>query len=145
MSWRCSSARRLVDAPAASPIGALEVAAAVQPALDAAAHRLGARARSASTLELGADDFDITALLGGQFTTVPLIGTGIAGAVLVPEATLAGAREPITAEEPVDLAAADEPFVPAFASAPTPVVPRGLEPAPRRRHGGDRRAWAAPG
>lgn len=124
--------RELVDALAASPIGELDVAAAVQPALDAAAHRLGARARSATTLDLAADDLDVTALLGGEFTTVPLIGTGIAGAVLVPAATLAGAREPITADEPAAAApaaapAAEEPFVPAFASAPTPVVPRGLE------------------
>ncbi|MEV5001607.1 flagellar motor switch protein FliN [Nocardioides sp. LML1-1-1.1] len=119
--------KELVDALAASPIGALDVAAAVQPALDAAAHRLGAQARSATTLDLEADDFDVTALLGADFTTVPLIGTGIAGAVLVPAATLAGAREPITAEDVVEAPAAEEPFVPAFASAPTPVVPRGLE------------------
>lgn len=126
--------RELVDALAASPIGELDVAAAVQPALDAAAHRLGARARSAVALDLEADDFDVTALLGGEFSTVPLIGTGIAGAVLVPEATLAGARTPIAADEagaattPAEPAGlTDEPFVPAFASAPTPVVPRGLE------------------
>lgn len=119
--------QELVDALAASPIGALDVAAAVQPALDAAAHRLGARARSASTLDLDAEDFDVTALLSADFTTVPLIGTGIAGAVLVPAATLAGAREPITVEDAVEAPAAEEPFVPAFASAPTPVVPRGLE------------------
>lgn len=128
--------RELVDALASSPIGGLDVAAAVQPALDAAAHRLGARARAASTLDLEADDFDIAALLGGEFSTVPLIGTGIAGAVLVPAATLAGAREPITEEQgpaadavatAVAAAVVDEPFVPAFGAAPSPVVPRGLE------------------
>lgn len=125
--------RELVDALASSPIGGLDVAAAVQPALDAAAHRLGARARAASTLDLEADDFDITALLGGEFSTVPLIGTGIAGAILVPAATLAGAREPITEEQgpaaadAVASAVVDEPFVPAFGAAPSPVVPRGLE------------------
>ncbi len=129
--------RELVDALASSPLGGLDVAAAVQPALDAAAHRLGARARAASTLDLEADDFDVAALLGGEFSTVPLIGTGIAGAVLVPATTLAGAREPITADQQAPDAAAaaataasavvDEPFVPAFGAAPSPVVPRGLE------------------
>lgn len=120
--------RELVDALATSPIGALDVAAAVQPALDAAAHRLGGRARSATPLDLDAEDLDIAALLGGEFTTVPLIGTGIAGAVLLPETTLAGAREPVTVQEAAPQPSpAEEPFVPAFASAPTPVVPRGLE------------------
>lgn len=146
--------RELVDALASSPFGGLDVAAAVQPALDAAALRLGARARSASTLDLDAADFDVTAVLGGEFSTVPLIGTGIAAAVLVPEATLAGAREPITedaggadAAAPAPAAPAsqtgqtgqtaaaaavaasisDEPFVPAFGSPASPVVPRGLE------------------
>ncbi|WP_028656838.1 flagellar motor switch protein FliN [Nocardioides sp. J54] len=152
--------RELVDALASSPFGGLDVAAAVQPALDAAALRLGARARSASTLDLDAADFDVTAVLGGEFSTVPLIGTGIAAAVLVPEATLAGAREPITedaggADAAAPAAAApasqtgqtgqagqagqtaaaaavaasisDEPFVPAFGSPASPVVPRGLE------------------
>lgn len=131
--------RELVDALASSPLGGLDVAAAVQPALDAAAHRLGARARAASTLDLEADDLDIAALLGGEFSTVPLIGTGIAGAVLVPATTLAGAREPITAEPAAVAApgtaaeaapgpaAAQEPFVPAFGPGPSAVVPRGLE------------------
>ncbi len=127
--------RELVDALASSPLGGLDVAAAVQPALDAAAHRLGARARAASTLDLEADDFDIAAVLGGEFSTVPLIGTGIAGAVLVPATTLAGAREPITADPAaeavaapvVEPAAAPEPFVPAFGTGPAAVVPRGLE------------------
>lgn len=129
--------RELVDALASSPIGGLDVAAAVQPALDAAAHRLGARARSGSTLDLDADGFDITTVLDGPFSTVPLIGTGIAAAVLLPEATLAGARAPITEDAAADAApAADaqpapaalsEPFVPAFGQAPAPVAQRGLE------------------
>lgn len=118
--------KELVDALATSPLGGLDVAAAVQPAIDAAALRLGARARGARTLDLGADGFDIAAELGGAFSTVPLIGLGIAAAVLVPEATLAGAHEPLAAEDEVELASAvDAPFVPAFTS---PVVPpRGLE------------------
>lgn len=125
--------RELVDALASSPMGGLDVAAAVQPALDAAALRLGARARSGRTLDLEADDFDVTAVLAGGFWTVPLIGTGIAAAVLVPDATLEGAKEPITEEAAApagatsEAAVADEPFVPAFGAA-SPVLPqRGLE------------------
>lgn len=131
--------RELVDALASSPMGGLDVSAAVQPAIDAAALRLGARARSARTLDLDADDFDISTLLGGAFSTVPLIGTGIAAAVLLPEETLAGAKEPITeavtetpspaatSGTPQEPAALEEPFVPTFGQAP-PVVPqRGLE------------------
>ena len=127
----------LVEALASSPLGGLDVAAAVQPALDAAALRLGARARGARTLDLDDAGFDIAALLGGPFSTVPLIGSGIAAAVLVPESTLAGARPPIDPAEAVPTAAeavaaaalsADdgpEPFVPAFGT-PAP-APRGLE------------------
>lgn len=127
----------LVEALASSPIGALDVASAVQPALDAAARRLGAHARSARTLDLEAAGYDITAELGGPFSTVPLIGAGIAAAVLVPEATLAGAREPITEEAAPSAPsaasvladavedAAPEPFVPAFGAPAAP--PRGLE------------------
>ncbi|KRB79968.1 flagellar motor switch protein FliN [Nocardioides sp. Root190] len=131
--------RELVDALASSPMGGLDVAAAVQPALDAAALRLGARARSGRTLDLAADDFDITTVLAGGFQTVPLIGTGIAAAVLVPDLTLAGAREPITessatalpglpgAAEQLADPVVDEPFVPAFGVAPAIVPQRGLE------------------
>ncbi|TNM44191.1 flagellar motor switch protein FliN [Nocardioides albidus] len=126
----------LVEALAASPLGALDVASAVQPALDAAARQLGAHARAARTIDLDADGYDVAAELGGSFTTVPLIGAGIAAAVLVPDTTLAGAREPLAedAERPTDLgttgAGSDStgetpaPFVPAFATA---APPRGLE------------------
>ncbi|GAA1540893.1 flagellar motor switch protein FliN [Nocardioides humi] len=120
----------LVEALAGSPLGALDLAAAVQPALDAAARRLGAHARGARSVDLDAEGFDVTAELGGPFSTVPLIGAGIAAAVLVPEATLAGAREPIADDAvPADPAAvtAEEPapFVPAFGATTAP--PRGLE------------------
>ncbi|MCR1786356.1 flagellar motor switch protein FliN [Nocardioides carbamazepini] len=125
----------LVEALAGSPIGALDVAAAVQPALDAAARRLGAHARGARTLDLDAEGYDVTADLGGPFSTVPLIGAGIAAAVLVPETTLAGAREPIAEDaDPrttaasaasADLGEDSAPFVPAFGAPVAP--PRGLE------------------
>ncbi|MEQ6901962.1 flagellar motor switch protein FliN [Nocardioides sp. YIM 152588] len=128
----------LVDALAQSPFGELDLASAVQPALDLAAAGLGAQARPARVLDLGADGTDITAVLGGPFLTVPLIGTGIAAAVLISHATAQGARTPVdvavgAAAEPgaaADAGAADrpaEPFVPAFGSAPAPRMARGLE------------------
>lgn len=130
--------KELVDALASSPIGELDVAAAVQPAIDAAALRLGAHARAARTLDLAADGFDITTEVGAEFSTVPLIGTGIAAAVLVPTVTAEGAREPIDPATAAVMAAAvedpapalsavpePEPFVPAFGVAPPPA--RGLE------------------
>ena len=78
----------LVDALAGSPLGGLDVAAAAQPALDAAALTLGARARAGQSVDLAL----VVGDLGGEFTTVPLIGVGIAGAVLIPHVTLAAAR-----------------------------------------------------
>jgi len=118
----------LVDALASSSLGGLDLAAACQPALDAAARQLGARARAAEGLDLAAEDFDITAALGADFSTVPLIGVGIDAAVLVGASALAGAREPL-ADDPPALAAdaaadstAPAPFVPSFVSSP-----RGLE------------------
>lgn len=80
--------QELVSALAESPLGGLDVAAATQPAIDAAALTLGARARAARTVGLDL----VVGDLGGEFTTVPLIGAGIAGAVLVSRATLQGAR-----------------------------------------------------
>lgn len=77
----------LVEALAASPIEGLDLAAATQPALDAAAAVLGGSAQAARTVDLGlvVDD------LQGPFSVVPLIGAGIAAAVLLPDATLAAA------------------------------------------------------
>lgn len=135
--------KELTDALAASPLGELDVAAAVQPALDAAALRLGAHARSARTLDLADDEFSISMVAGPEFSTVPLIGTGIAAAVLIPQPTLAGAREPLSPAdaaagasagsvgsvgspvEPSPVVGSQEPFVPAFSVPGAP--PRGLE------------------
>ncbi|HWU20599.1 MAG TPA: flagellar motor switch protein FliN [Nocardioides sp.] len=123
--------QELVDALASSPMGSLELAAAIQPALDAAAARLGGRARTAQRLDTDADTFSITDVVGAEFTTIPVIGTGIAAAILLPQATLDGAGEPIAPAAPVaevpdsPAALSEEPFVPAFGT-PAPVV-RGLE------------------
>lgn len=102
----------LVDALASSPLGGLDLAAATQPALDAAAAFLGGRARAARSVELGLVVND----LGGEFTTVPLIGTGIAGALLIPQETLRQARPGLAAEE------VPAPAAPAPAAAPAPSV-----------------------
>lgn len=75
----------LVSALAASPLGGLDLAAAVQPALDAVAAVLGRSAQAATQVELGL----VVADLGGPFTVVPLIGSGIAAALLLPDALLA--------------------------------------------------------
>jgi flagellar motor switch protein FliN/FliY len=82
----------LVTALADSPLGGLDLHAAIHPALEAVAGRLGTRARAARTVELEA----LLAELGAEFTVVPLIGVGIDAAVLVTDDALAGVREPVT-------------------------------------------------
>ncbi|MDH2414617.1 flagellar motor switch protein FliN [Nocardioides sp. CER19] len=100
----------LVTALDNSPLGGLDLHAAILPTLEAVAGQLGSRARSARTVELEA----VVGELGGSFTTVPLIGIGIDAAVLVTDDALAGAREPVAEPEPVvEPQAAAQP-VPAF-------------------------------
>jgi flagellar motor switch protein FliN/FliY len=83
----------LVEALAASPLGGLDLAAATQPALDAAATALGTAAGPARTVDLAL----VVADLGGPFTVVPLIGSSFAAALLVADAALeAGAAGPAT-------------------------------------------------
>jgi len=77
----------LVDALASSPLGGLDLHAAIGPALEAVAAGVGSRPRAARTVGLEA----LVAELGGAFTTVPLIGVGIDAAVLVTDDALAGA------------------------------------------------------
>lgn len=102
----------LVAALAASPLGGLDLAAAVQPALDAAATTLGARAGAARV-----SDLDVVAtLLGPSFTVVPLAGTGIAAAVLVADSALTAAAATPGATPPF-AASTDGPF---GDSLPTP-------------------------
>ncbi|MFN8196682.1 MAG: flagellar motor switch protein FliN [Nocardioidaceae bacterium] len=83
----------LVAALAASPLGGLDLAAATQPALDAAAGVLGTAARAARQVDLAVVVGDI----GDPFTAVPLLGSGIAAAVLVPDALLDQAQAPAAA------------------------------------------------
>lgn len=77
----------IVEMLHSSPMGRLDVAAAVQPALDAAAAVLGCSARAGTETLLDV----VVDLQGGSFTAVPLLGGGIAAALLVPDATLTSA------------------------------------------------------
>lgn len=111
--------RDLVDALAASPLGGLDLHAAIQPALDAAAARLGARARNARTVELA----DVVPDLGDGFTTVPLIGTGIAAAVLLTDHALANATDPLPELPPEPEPAPAAPAAPVGGAAGAPAAP----------------------
>jgi flagellar motor switch protein FliN/FliY len=74
----------LVSALESSPLGALDLAAAAQPALDAAAEQLGARVGAARTVPIDLVVND----LGGMFTVVPLVGSGGSAALLVSDVAL---------------------------------------------------------
>lgn len=98
----------LVDALKGSPLGNLDLAAAVQPALDAAATALGGTAEAARQIELDL----VEAELGTAMHAVPMIGMTISGALLVQDATLAAAAgvtlEPAETEADAADAAATE-------------------------------------
>ncbi|WP_435746819.1 flagellar motor switch protein FliN [Nocardioides sp. SYSU DS0663] len=82
-------AEDLVAALESSPIGGLDLPAAVQPALDAAATALGATAGAARQVDR---DQVVATVLGGSdagFTVVPLVGESIEAAVLLADRTLA--------------------------------------------------------
>jgi flagellar motor switch protein FliN/FliY len=103
----------LVDALAASPLGGLDLAAALQPTLDNAADVLGGGAGAARQVDLGL----VIADLGGPFTTVPLEGSGPAAALLLPDAVLQA-----TDADHDEAPAQPEPPAP-FGSAPVAAVP----------------------
>ncbi|HET7327443.1 MAG TPA: flagellar motor switch protein FliN [Nocardioidaceae bacterium] len=69
----------LVNALDHSPLGQLDLAAAVQPAVDAIATSLGATADAARVLDTG----ELSAAAAGEGTAVPLMGGGTAEAVLL--------------------------------------------------------------
>ncbi len=109
----------LVSVLDASPLQGLDLAATVQPAMDAAAATLGGQAEAAREMALEL----IVADLGGPFTAVALMGAGFAGAVLIPDSLLVDR----TAAAPVAA-----PFTPANGvDAPLPTtggpVRRGIE------------------
>ena len=74
----------LVTALASSPLGGLDLAAALQPSLDAVAEALGARAAAARQVDVTA----VAAELGTPFVVLPLDGVMPVAALLVPEALL---------------------------------------------------------
>jgi len=120
--------RELVDALAGSPLGGLDLAAAVQPALDAAATALGgaAQAGRSAPLDLVLGD------LGAPLTAVPLAGSSIAAALLVPDRLLA---PPATATDPA--------ATPGFAALPepgpapaAPTAPATADPTPKPARSG---------
>jgi flagellar motor switch protein FliN len=69
----------LVDALATSPLGELDLAAAVQPALDAAAAALGTTAQAGKTT----DPSLVEQELGAPFIAVPLLADGATHAILL--------------------------------------------------------------
>ena len=111
----------LVQALESSPLGSLDLAAAAQPALDAAAAAFGAKVAAARTvpIELAIND------LGYPFTLVPLVGDG---------GSAAPARQRRRAPAP-----RSAPPPPRRSHLPQPRVLRG----PRDRAGavGQRRPW----
>lgn len=111
----------LTGALESSPIDGLDLAAATQPALDAAAAVLGGTAKAARTVALDLVISD----LGDDFTVVPLIGAGIAASVLIQDHLLAGAAPAAPEATPEPVAAA----VP-HAAAATPMVDPAGAPGP---------------
>lgn len=128
----------LVEALSASPLGGLDLAAALQPAVDAAAQALGTTARAARVVELPevASGFD-----GRGFTVVPLLGSGFGAAVLVSDDALqpsggsdAGAptpAEPLAATFPEVADLPTNPTNTAATPAPVAASPAGALGAPR--------------
>jgi len=116
-------AEELTAALSSSPMGQLDLAAAVQPALDAAAAALGGTAQAGRSVSLD----DVVTDMAGDFTAVPLMGSTILAAVLVPDTTLeVAAAAPGAAQSAQSAQAAPAPVgVPA-----TPVaVPAAAAPA----------------
>ncbi len=140
----------LVTALSQSPIGGLDLAAALQPTLDAVARTLG-------TLVVGARAVDpslVISDLGEDVTAVPLMGREPVAAILLSKAALSAATSPATEPEPA--LARGGPGGPGgervrghgsrYGDRRCPRGRSGCARAPsrhraaaRRRHGGDRR------
>ncbi len=117
--------QELVDALANSPLGSLDLAAAVQPALDAAAQALGARIGAARTVPVDLVVND----LGHPFTVVPLQAPGASAAFLLQDAALASAAQAANAAAAAAATATPAPSAPLTSSpvAGAVAMPRGLE------------------
>ena len=112
-------AEELTAALSSSPMGQLDLAAAVQPALDAAAAALGGTAQAGRSVSLD----DVVTDMAGDFTAVPLMGSTILAAVLVPDTTLevAAAAPGAAQAAPVGV-----PAMPATAEAAAPAAPAAM-------------------
>ena len=87
----------LVAALAGSPLGGLDLGAAVQPAVDAAAASLGVTAQGARSVDVALVVDDLLATGATGFRLVPLEAGGPAAALLVPDevlTALAAGEEP---------------------------------------------------
>ena len=120
----------LVGALAASPLGGLDLAAALQPTVDAAADALGSAAGATRQvgLELVLGD------LGGPFTAVPMAGGAPVATLLLPNDVVTAVVTALATPEPAPLddAAGLRRLVPEVAPAATPPtrgedLPRGIE------------------
>jgi flagellar motor switch protein FliN/FliY len=114
----------LVQALRSSPIPGLELAAAVQPAIDAAAAALGYAAEPAREVELAL----VASELGAGAVAVPLIGAGFAACVLASP----GALAPSDPAPEVPASFAPDPSLPtpqpAAAAYPASYAPAGTGP-----------------
>lgn len=117
-------AEELTAALSSSPMGQLDLAAAVQPALDAAAAALGGTAQAGRSVSLD----DVVTDMAGDFTAVPLMGSTILAAVLVPDTTLeVAAAAPGAAAGAGAGAAQAVPAVPAAPAETPSAMPTGVE------------------
>ncbi|MEO3935422.1 flagellar motor switch protein FliN [Dermatophilaceae bacterium Soc4.6] len=112
----------LVQALSSSPLPGLDIAAAVQPALDAAAAALGCSAEPAQQVALD----QVGPQMGGEVIAVPLIGAGFSGCVLFTPGVLAS----VAAEPPTSSSFAPDPSLPAPGRAAAPAYLSA--PGPRR-------------
>ena len=115
-----------MQALAASPLGGLDLAAATQPALDAGAAVLGTKAKAAHQVDLELVVGDI----GEPFTAVPLLSSGIAAAVLLPDFVLDPAPPP-QPSRPRSRSSRRAGAAGAAAAAEQPAAQTGPRPAPR--------------
>lgn len=88
--------QELVDALASSPLGGLDLAAALQPTLDAVAASLGGRAGAARQVDVDLVVHDVAS----PFTVVFLHAAATAAAILLPDVVLGAGRELSGASEP---------------------------------------------
>jgi flagellar motor switch protein FliN len=113
--------QELVDALATSPMGSLDLAAALQPTIDAIAAALHCRTGAARQVGLGLAAREIAA----PFTVAYLHSEGVAAAVLVPDMILASAQNAALSGA---LPATPEPAampMPVAAPSAGPVIPGG--------------------